>query len=167
VGLLKWRLAPFFERVVGLPSYRLELIRRHTPFASEYTCMVFWENGNLVLNEAKKITNNRNKAGNTRMDKWIHRIWIWVNQLLKNSDSVEKIKLFDFFGWCCILTFCTRIVIFFTFCRCRRRTFQLAGSQTLFQTPGFTGMPSCLFAFLLCNACLLNQKIIFCWFEVK
>ena len=98
MGLLKWRLAPFFEGVVGLPSCRLELIRRHTPFASEYTSMVFWENGNLVLNEAKKITNNRNKAGNTRMDKWIHRIWIWFNQLLKNSDSVDLIKLFDFFG---------------------------------------------------------------------
>ena len=98
MGLLKWRLAPFFEGVVGLPSYRLELIRGHTPFASEYTSMVFGENGNLVLNEAKKITNNRNKAGNTRMDKWIHGIWIWFNQLLKNSDSVDSIKLFDFFG---------------------------------------------------------------------
>jgi hypothetical protein len=118
VDLLKWRLAPFFERVVGLPSYRLELIRRHTPFASEYTCMVFWENGNLVLNKAKKITSNRNKAGNTRMDKWIHGIWIWANQVLKYSGSVGLIKLFDFFGWKSILTFYIRMhnfCIFFPF----------------------------------------------------
>jgi hypothetical protein len=46
MGLLKWRLAPFFEGVVGLPSYWLELIRGHAPFSGEDTCMVFWENGN-------------------------------------------------------------------------------------------------------------------------
>ena len=88
----------FIEWVFWLLSYRLKLIRRNAPFARENTGMVFWENGNLVLNEAKKITNNRNKAGNTRMDKWIHGIWIWANQLLKNSVSVDVIKLFDFFG---------------------------------------------------------------------
>ena len=122
-GVLKWRFAPFFERVVGLPSCRLELIRRHTPFASEYTCMVFWENRNLVLNKAKKITNNLNKSDNTRMDKWIHGIWIRFNQLLKNSVSVEKVKLFYFFDWCCILTFRTRIVVFFTINGCFQCTF--------------------------------------------
>jgi hypothetical protein len=98
MGLLKWRLAPFFKGVVGLPSYRLELIRGDAPLAGENTGMVFRKNGNKVLYKGKKITNNRNKAGNTRMDKWIHGIWILANQLLKNSVSVDVIKLFDFFG---------------------------------------------------------------------
>jgi len=66
----------FIEWVFGLPSYRLKLIRRDAPFAGENTGMVFRKNGNKVLYTGKKITNNRNKAGNTRMDKWIHGIWI-------------------------------------------------------------------------------------------
>ena len=115
-GVLKWRFAPFFKGVVGLPSYRLELIRRHTPFASEYTCMVFRENGNQVLNIGKRFSNNRNNAGNARVVKWIHGIWILANQLLKISGSVELIKLLDFFGWKSILTFCMRTIFSSFFC---------------------------------------------------
>ena len=115
-GVLKWRFAPFFERVVGLPSCRLELIRRHTPFASEYTCMVFRENGNQVLNIGKRFSNNRNNAGNARVVKWIHGIWILANQVLKISGSVELIKLLDFFGWKSILTFCMRTIFSSLFC---------------------------------------------------
>jgi hypothetical protein len=108
----------FIERIFGLPSYRLKLIRGNAPFAGENTCMVFRKNGNKILYKGKKITNNRNKAGNTRMDKWIHGIWIWANQVLKYSGSVGLIKLFDFFGWKSILTFYIRMhnfCIFFPF----------------------------------------------------
>lgn len=44
--ILQWCLIPFLKRVFGLPSYRLELIGRHTPFAGENTSVVFRENGN-------------------------------------------------------------------------------------------------------------------------
>jgi len=116
---MKGRLVPFIERIFRLPSYRLKLIRRDAPFAGENTGMIFRKNRNKGLYKGKKISNNRNKAGNTRMDKWIHGIWIWANQLLKSSVSVERIKLFDFFGWKCILTFCIRMhnfCVFLPFC---------------------------------------------------
>ena len=112
---MKGRLVPVIERIFGLSFNRLKLIGRHTPFAGENTGMIFRKNGNKVLNKGKKITNNRNKAGITRTDKWIHGIWILANQWLKNSDSVGGIKLFDFLGWKCILTFCILTQVFCVF----------------------------------------------------
>ena len=112
---MKGGLDSFIERIFGLSFNRLKLIGRHTPFTGENTGMIFWKNGNKVLNKGKKITNNRNKAGNTRTDKWIHGIWILANQWLKNSVSVGRIKLFDFLSWKCILTFCIRMRIFYVF----------------------------------------------------